>query len=160
MVFEIFYSFLQYIALCREVSLNSLDIVEAFCHPENCVHAPIAGVKSDNSPWAYYPQNGVKARLWGLHCQVIIMSARLELFLNHDNWDVISHTAEVVKAMLNEFYCMYFETECLFYNIWKKVFIEGPILGVRGGRENCNVSLSFINIFSPWGVEKLAPARA
>lgn len=52
--FKSYISF-QYISLCQDTRGHALQIVEAFLHPRNCVHAPIAGVPSERSPWAFYP---------------------------------------------------------------------------------------------------------
>ncbi len=45
----------QYVELCKATREHALDVVNAFCHPSNCVHAPIAGIKRQGAEWAYYP---------------------------------------------------------------------------------------------------------
>ena len=45
----------QLIELCADTRKHALTIVDAFGHPEECVTAPIAGVKNEDVPWAFYP---------------------------------------------------------------------------------------------------------
>jgi hypothetical protein len=53
----------QLIDLCRETRAHALQVVDAFCHTDNCIHAPIAGVQQGfSSHWAFYPRAN-KAKL-------------------------------------------------------------------------------------------------
>ncbi|XP_013421333.1 acyl-coenzyme A oxidase-like protein [Lingula anatina] len=50
----------EYIKLCAVTREHALEVVEAFRHPSNCVHAPIAGIPSSRAPWAYYPDSDME----------------------------------------------------------------------------------------------------
>ncbi|XP_064623522.1 acyl-coenzyme A oxidase-like protein isoform X2 [Lineus longissimus] len=51
----------KFIQMCKETTVHALEVVNAFQTNECCVHAPIAGVPSTKTPWAYYPDSEMAA---------------------------------------------------------------------------------------------------